>query len=154
MAQISYAYTGLFPSKLDIPAAALKVKEMLPINPEPFLRNFMLKFSPEVLVPVNIKIFGTSYDPGMVLVLTKEDCGEVMKVGILRAIAVDKEEVFLGVVSFEAQRSQHGYFVTTKQVNSFEIVNHSQLADYSPLQRIGPADTFRFCLHHYVSSSS
>ena len=38
MAQISYTYSGLFPRMLDIPASALKIKEMKLINPDPFLR--------------------------------------------------------------------------------------------------------------------
>ena len=153
MAQISYAYSGLFPRMLDIPASALKIKEMKLINPDPFLKMFMSKLSQNALVPAKIKVFGTNYEPGAVLVLAKTGFGEIMRVGVLRAIAVENDQVVFGYTCLEAQQSKHGFYVTTKQLSNFEMCKISELADHQPLQKIGPAESFRFCLHHYISNT-
>ena len=153
MAQITYAYSGLFPRKLEIPDSALTKKEIMKINPEPFLQSFLAKFKPDVLVPAKLRIFGTIYEPGMVLVLSKQDFGEVMKVGLLRAIAIDQEQVIFGCVCYEAWLSSDGFYVTTKKISELEVKSLSELADHQPLHRIGSADNFSFCLHHYVTSS-
>ena len=154
MAQISYSYSGLFPRKLNIPAEALKVKEMKHVNPNPLIKLFMSKLDQNDLVPTKITVFGTIYEPGMVLVKAVAGFGEKMIVGILQAIAVQKGEVVFACVSFEAQRSSYGFYVTTKQVAELEVVKHSDLADPHPLKRIGPPEAFRFCFHHYISARS
>ena len=94
------------------------------------------------------------YEPGMVLVLGKADFGQTLTVGLLRTIAVDQEDVMFGCESFEAEQSEFGYYVTTKVINKFLVINHSDLADYHPLNRVGSVNSFCFCLHHFISSSS
>ena len=154
MAQISYSYGCLFPRKLEIPDFALTVKDMKKISSDNFLRLFMDKFQPSVLIPAKVKVFSTSYEPGMVLCLSKKDFGEVMNVGVLQAIAIEREQVYFGCVSYEAFLSNHGFYVTVKKTSDIEIRMLSELADHQPLQRIGSVEAFSFCLHHYVSSSS
>ena len=157
MAQISYAYNGLFPRNVEIPESALTIKELKRINPDHILQMFMYKFKPSSLVPTKINVFDTTYKPGMVLVLGKEDYGEVMQVGLLEAIIVEKDQVYFGCLCFDAQQTDHGYYVTQKLTGSpelnLEIRSLSELADPHPLQRIGSADAFYFCLHHYISST-
>ena len=77
-----------------------------------------------------------------------------MNVGVLQAIAIEREQVYFGCVSYEAFLSNHGFYVTVKKTSDIEIRMLSELADHQPLQRIGSVEAFSFCLHHYVSSSS
>jgi hypothetical protein len=152
MAQISYRYDGLFPSKYDIPENTPCVSDMKNINSDAFLKQFMEHFNPDVLVPVKITIYGTCYEPGMILVLEKSTFVE-MKVGVLRAIAFHGNEVFFGCSVFESCQSVNGYYVTVKNTRNFHIVNYSSLADHHPLHRVGSADRFCFSLHNFVSNS-
>ena len=137
---------------MAIPANAVSVRELNTSNIASLPQVFLAGLSPDALVPTNIKVFGTKYEAGMVLVLEKEDSGE-MKVGILKAISFYKEEVIFGCGVFKALHSKHGFYVTTNQVSDLQIFNHKGLADYHPLQRIGTSDKFCFSLHNFVSEA-
>lgn len=152
MAQISYRYEGLFPSKYDIPDNAASIKDVKQVETDDFMKYFMSTFDEEALVPVKISIYGTSYEPGNVLVLEKGDVGE-MTVGVLKAIAFFKGEVFFGCTMFEARQSVNGYYVTIKKVRNFYKQSYNKLADHNPLLRVGSSDSFCFSLHHFVSKS-
>ena len=152
MAQISYRYEGLFPSKYDIPENAASVKEVKQVETDDFIKLFLSTLDEEALVPVKISVYGTSYEPGNVLVLHKEDVGE-MTVGVVKAIGFFKGEVFFGCTIFEARQSVNGYYVTIKKVRNFFKQSYNKLADHNPLLRVGPTDSFSFSLHHFVSKS-
>ena len=150
MAQISYCYLGLFPRKFEIPVDAVSVKDLMTITKDVSLKIFFSSISQEALIPKTIKIFGTVYETGMVLVVEKRDLGEI-KVGILQAISFYREKVTFGCTVFEALLSKHGYFVSSKKVSDMETFKLGSLPDHHPLQRVGTASKFCFSLHHYVS---
>ena len=152
-AQISYAYNGLFPRKLALPAAVSTVGEIMHVTGDPFLKKFISEFSSATLIPPSIEVFGTKYEPGQVLALKKGDYGESMMVGLLHAIAVVKGDIFFGCVVFTAEQSVGGYYVTTQKVKEYGTWKMSEIADPHPMYRIGSLSAFSFCLHHYVSNS-
>ena len=151
-AQISYGYEGLFPDKFDVPVNTLAAKDMRKISSDEFLLTFLADVDDDALIPTNIKIFGTKYEAGMVVILSKGDCGKMI-VGVLKSISVHKGNVRFGCTVFEALLSKHCYYVTTKKIQNYEIVSHDNLADHQPLLRIGTIDEFIFALHHFVSKS-
>lgn len=151
MAQITYAYTGLFPPKFDVPHEAASISELKVMKNDvrdEFVRN--LSIGEDALLPTNVTVFGTKYEAGMVLVLDKRSFGE-LTVGLLKVIAYWKEQVYFGCTVFEAVQSKLGFYVTSKKIKNLEVVNHSKLADHHPLHRIGTAERFSFSLHHFVS---
>ena len=151
-AQVTYGYNGLFPRKYEVPDNAVLVKDMIKVCSDPFLQMVMSRLSQDALIPKSIKIFGTKYEAGMILVLEKSDFGE-MKVGLLRAISFIRETVVFACSVFEAFQSKHCFYITTQKLKDFFMINHSNLGDHQPLQRIGTADKFCFSLHHFVSET-
>lgn len=110
-------------------------------------------FDEDSLILTNIKIFGTLYSPGMVLVMKKESFG-VLQVGIIRIISFQGGRVMFGCSKFTAMQSRNNFYVTTENLDSFEFISYDALEDYYPLLRIGDVNMFRFSLHHYISSGS
>ena len=150
MVQISYYYYGMFSrSKYEIPDEALNVCDVKKITNEPLLKDYYTGLSPECTIPKKIKIFGTNYEVGKVLVLEKECLGK-LKVGIIRAISFWKEANFL-VTTFEAHQNKFGYYVTTAFLSHSESISFSHLADYHPLEMIGSLSSFSFILHHFIT---
>ena len=152
MAQISFSYYGLFPSKFEIPSNALVNRELMKISTDDYLKKFLAKIHPDALIPTHIKIFGTKYEAGMIVVLKKEKFGEML-VGLLRAIAFINGTVFFGCRSFEVKQSRNGFYVSTRSCSDLEIVDVGELADHHPLHRLGTPENFVVALHHYVSAS-
>ena len=151
MAQVSYAYTGLFPrSKFDIPDDAVNVRVMKISSSDPFLLKFLESLNTNALVLKKIKIYGTLYIPGNVLVLEKVSPG-TLKAGVIRAISFNNDVVCFGVSSFIVQQNRYNFYVTTQKVSEFEKVKYEDLQDYYPLQKFGNLDAFSTSLHHYIS---
>ena len=150
LAQISYAFTGLFPrSKYEFPDDSVFAKTMA-AKDDRFLGRYLLTLNGSALVLKNIKIFGTLYVTGNILVLKKLSPG-TLKVGLLRAISFYEDKVNFGVEVFTVLQNRYNFYVTTSRVSEFEKVDYHDLQDYYPLQRYGPIDAFSFPLHHYVS---
>ena len=150
-AQISYAYSGLFPvSRIEMPDDTLNVFQVPKIVNDDFQRQFILTLEPNDLYPAKISILGTLYQPGMILVMKKEVFGE-LKVGLLKAISVKDKHVIFGCSSFKCTQTKFGYYVTTQILSEFECISYSDLWDYHPLHRIGSLSSFIFTLHHFVS---
>ena len=150
-AQITHVYNGLFPPKFEVPANAASVKDLFSMmSSDNLLRKFMAELSSDTLLPTNIKIFGTKYEPGMILVLRKSGFG-ALEVGVLRFISYKNEKVIFCCTVFEAFQSKHCYYVTSKKSQDFEMMSYDRLGDHYPLHRIGTADKFCFSLHHYIS---
>ena len=151
LAQISYQYLGLFPrSKFEIPDNSVTVEGMKATTSDPFLKLYLRKLNLNALVLKNIKIYGTLYIIGNVLVLMKLSPG-TLKVGLIKAISFHEEEVNFGVTTFVALQNRYNFYVTTEKMSDFETLNYKDLQDYYPLQRYGALDAFSFPLHHYVS---
>ena len=150
LAQVSFRYNGLFPKKLEIPPNAASVREIRAGMNDEYLERFLSIYGQDDLIPTSVKVFGTKYEPGMILILHK-NCFGSLKVGLLNAIACSREETFFGCTVYEALQSKHGYYVTTVKLNSLKIINQKNLADHHPLKRSGTSERFCFSLHHYVS---
>ena len=151
MAQISYGYNGLFGTKFEIPPSAEMKKNCAEVVSDSFMKEFLDCVPDEALLPTRLKIFGTTYEVGMVLVLDKSNVGQTLKIGLIRRMSFLNEEVTFCCSCFEAEQSYAGYYVATKKMEHLCIVKHSQLYDYCPLQRIGSVNNFVFCLHHFIS---
>jgi hypothetical protein len=149
-AQITFGFNGLFPRKFDVPANAALAREVIQVTFDPFMKMFLAAVSLEALIPTTITIYGTKYEVGMIVVIEKKDFGK-LQVGVLRAFAFMEKKALFCCTAFEAVQSKHGYYVVTKKVKDLEVLNQSNLADPYPLQRIGSADRFSFCLHHFIS---
>ena len=151
-AQVTYGYNGLFPPKYEVPDNAVMVRDMVKICHDPFLQRFMANLCQEDLIPRSLKIFGTKYQPGMILILEKSNYGE-MKVGLIKAISSNNNKVLFACAVFEAFQGKYCFYMTKQKLADFLIVSHRNLGDHQPLQRIGTTDKFYFSLHHYVSES-
>ena len=153
-AQISYCYQGLFPrSKIEIPDIAPEISAILTVTQDPELKQFLSSSNPYDLVPKYVKIFGTKYEPGNILVLEKI-CHGLLKIGLIKSLVSDGKIVTFCVTSFEASQSKFGFYVTTKFLSNFETVKFEELADYYPLEMTGTHKSFSFFLHHFVADKS
>ena len=151
LAQVSYAYTGLFPrSRFEIPDDAVNVKVMKVATSDAFISKFLLTLNQDSLVLKQIRIYGTLYIPGNVIVIKKVSPG-TLKAGILKVIAFYEGVVSFAVSSFIIQQNRYNLYVTTKKVSDFETVRYQDLHDYCPLQRHGTLDSFSISLHHFIS---
>ena len=72
MAQISFSYLGLFPSMFEIPSEVIINKDLMKVSTDGYLKKFLSKVDPEALIPRYVKVFGTKYEAGMVVVLKKD----------------------------------------------------------------------------------
>ena len=152
MAQISYAYNGLFSSSpIEIPDDSVSVSDILRINNETEMKNYYLGLNRQALVPKPLLIFGTKFQTGNVIIIKKESFGS-LKVGMIRSMSFCDNEVNFAVATFIANQSKHGFYVTTKALSSCERVDFQSLLDYHPLEMIGSSKSFLFTLHHYVSA--
>ena len=154
LAQISYCYYGLFSrNKIEIPDKAPEAFDVSKITLDPILKSYICSLDPKTLVPKNVKVFGTHYEAGQVLIL-KKLCHGLLKIGLIKCISSNGISLNFCVSTFEASQSKFGFYVTTKFLSDFEATNLDDLADYYPLETVGPNNSFSFILHHFVSSSS
>ena len=84
--------------------------------------------------------------------MKKESLG-VLKIGLVRVIGYQNNQVLFGCSTFIAMQSRYNYYVTTEELDTFEIISYDELQDYYPLLRIGSPSGFKFPLHHYISSA-
>ena len=81
-AQISHFYGGLFPKKIEIPDSSSTSV------------NFQeRRFSKEAVSPTSVRIWGTDYFPGSIVILNVESPG-VLHVGVISSIVYDESSVF------------------------------------------------------------
>ena len=154
MAQISFYYYGLFSSsKFEVPDDAPNVNDVLRITSDSSLRSFYGSLQSDAVIPKKLKVFGTGYGIGKVLVLNKLCFGK-LRIGVIKAIAFSSSEVNFSISVFEAHQSKFGYYVTTKFVSPNDTVNYSNLADYRPLEMIGTNKSFSFILHHFITTGA
>ena len=152
LAQVCHRYYGLFPiSKLDFPANSAPLDSYISSSSNIYIHQAAQVLHRECLILTNVKIHGTLYNPGMIVVMKKQSLG-VLKVGLVRIIALQNKQVFFGCSTYIAMQSRYNYYVTTKDLEAFEIVSGDKLQDYHPLLKIGTMSGFRFPLHHFISS--
>ena len=154
LAQVSYAFYGLFSTnKHEIPDNAPMASDVAKITSDPALKAFYQELNEEAVIPNRVKIYGTEFIIGKIIVIKKQDHGN-LKVGLIKAISYFKNKISFAVVTFEALKSKFGPFVTTAFISAHEVVDFDTLADYYPLEMMGTLDSFSFILHHYVTRGS
>ena len=152
LAQVCHRYYGLFPvNKLDIPANSAPLESYLSTTSDLHIHQAAQFLQKDCLILRNFKIFGTLYSPGTIVIMKKESLG-VLKIGLVRVIGYQNNQVLFGCSTFIAMQSRYNYYVTTEELDTFEIISYDELQDYYPLFRIGSTSGFKFSLHHYISS--
>ena len=150
MAQISYSFYGLFPSRrLEVPDNAPEVKEVLEVSNDAEMRHYYTRLHGQALVPNHLQIYGTKFEVGHLVVMEKMSFG-TLKVGLIMGMSCYKNEVNFLVSTFVALQSKYGYYVTSESLNK-ETVDFDNLADHYPLLMIGTPTAFMFRLHHFIS---
>ena len=151
MALISHYYFGLFVSNMfELPDASITVEDVLKMVTDPNLRCFYQSIEAKSLSVKKLKIYGTEYSVGKLIILRKESYGQ-LTVGIISAIAFYKNVVKFAVSSYEALQSKYGYYVSSRSIAPYEVVTYDMLWDYHPLELYGNLKSFSFVLHHFVS---
>ena len=150
LAQVCYRYYGLFPTKLDIPAVSVSLQDHEGSSQDLYIRNAKHVLYRDSLILKSVKIYGTLYKPGMIVVMKKQSLG-VLKVGLIRIIGFQNDQILFGCSSFIAKQSRYNYYVSTEDQDVFEFISYDNLQDYYPLLRIGTTSAFRFSLHHFIS---
>ena len=117
------------------------------------MKNYFTALNPKSLIPKYVKIHGTRYEAGKVLILNKMNHGH-LKIGLIRSISFLETKVNFLVRTFEANQSKFGFYVTTKSLSEDESVVFENLADYYPVEMVGTIRSFSFILHHFVSDKS
>ena len=154
LGQVSYRYFGLFNNnKFEIPDTSPDALEVSAITNDPFMKNYLTALNPKSLIPKYLKIYGTRYEAGKVLILNKMNHGH-LKVGLIRSISFLENKVNFLVRTFEANQSKFGFYVTTKSLSEDESVVFENLGDYYPVEMVGTIRSFSFVLHHFVSDKS
>ena len=154
LAQVCYRYYGLFPvNKFDIPSNSVSLTEHRDSSTDIHIRQASQVLRSDSLILTNVKIHGTVYSPGMIVVMKKESLG-VLKVGLIRIIAFQDDLVYFVCSTFIAMQSRYNFYVTRGEQAPSEIISYDDLQDYYPLLRIGTTTDFRFALHHYISSGA
>ena len=152
LAQVCHRYYGLFPvNKFDFPANSAPLYSYISSSSDIFIQKVAQVLQGESLILTNVKIHSTLYSPGMILVMRKQSLG-VLKVGLVRIIVLQNNQVFFGCSTYTAMQSRYNYYVTTADLEAFEIISYDKLQDYHPLLKIGTMAGFRFPLHHFISS--
>ena len=151
LAQVSYRYFGLFNNnKFEIPDTSPNALEVSAVTGDPLMKNYFSALNPKSLIPKYVKIHGTRYEAGKVLILNKMNHGH-LKIGLIRSISFIETKVNFLVRTFEANQSKFGFYVTTKSFSEDESVVFENLADYYPVEMVGTIRSFSFILHHFVS---
>ena len=127
--------SAFFPKKFYIPVNSTSVGALKTMNTDGYMELFMSNLSDDTLIPTHIKVFGTKYEAGMIVILKRGDCGEML-VGLVRTLSICRENVILGCTVFVAIHSKHGYYVTILKEKDLEVENLCDLADHYPLQRV------------------
>ena len=141
-AQLSLYYRGLFPKKIDVPDQSAYC-DTLPAG---------MNFSPNSLSPAFVKVWGTKYEPGMLVVPQVLSYG-ILKVGLIKALIVDGSKVYFKCDCFRAELGVGGIYTTKNQLDCC-VCELSCLADHKPLKRLGSLTDFSFVLHHFISEAS
>ena len=153
MALLSHHYLGLFPPKFEIPSDALLCKEMKQYTEDKELLLFLNCVDPSSLIPTSVKVFGTKYEPGAVVVLGHYTYGEML-VGLIKYLAFYKDKFVLGCSPFKMKLNKIGHYVADcgSSRNLVKNLKYEDLADHQPLFRYGTSKTFEIIPHHFVSS--
>ena len=134
------AYSGIFPKKIEIPDDSFYCDEPLaegiPVGS---------------LCPSFVKIMGTKYEPGMVVVLKSISFGN-LEVGVIKNIFFFNGKVLFRCETFKAVLGKSGIYCSTERTNQ-ATCESTKLADHQPLRSLGPTNNFRFVLHHFISET-
>ena len=122
LAQVCYRYQGLFPkNRLDIPSDSSFLRDCkLDTSDEAFHQTAMDMFGEEALLVRQLKVYGTLYTAGMIVVLRKPRFGE-LNVGVIEVLLVSDRRVFFYCKSYRALQSRHNYYISQERCNHFQM---------------------------------
>ena len=97
-----------------------------------------------------MKVHGTSYLVGNVVVLKKENAGE-LEVGLIQVIVYSGNKLHFLVKTHVARQNKYNLYISQDGRSERLWVRLENLLDYYPLTCLGSSGSFRFVLHHFVS---
>ena len=109
--------------------------------------------SADAPVTHSVKVYGTDYSIGSVVILEKNAEG-LLKVGLVRIIIILDGQPVFGCSTFLAGLSRCNFYVAIDKIKELETVKYEMLHDYYPLPKVGVGDSFRFSLHHFISDNA
>ena len=154
LAQVSHRYSGLFPRNyLEVPGSFTDLSTVSDL----VMKNAIISSLQAPLDTIHlltyVKVFGTLYSIGDVVIIDKLSHG-TLKVGLIQFIALHGREVYFCCSCFRAEQSRYNFYVSTEEMSTAEIVGLKNIHDYFKLKRVGSISSFRFSLHHFISSKS
>ena len=156
MAQLCFRFHGLFPKRsIEIPPGAVAIDLHEDIEENSILSSAKEHFGEESLVVKEVKVFGTSYIPGTLIVLEKKDFGE-LDVGLVHRIIISNVKPIFYCSIYKAYQNKFNQYVATLKLHVGKWVHLKELQDYYPLTKIRTDNSslFKFNLHHFVSESN
>ena len=108
------------------------------------------KFNCESLLVESVKVYGTSYKLGNVVVLDKKQFGELF-LGVIKLMVFSNKKLQLYCSSIRALQSRHNFYMTQEPSNENIWITLENIKDYYPLTLIGKPNSFRISLHHFIS---
>ena len=93
------------------------------------------------------------YRKNDLVVLEVIDGLEELKVGVIEAIVVKNNDVFLGMRTYLALKNSFGYYESVSMNVDLTFTKTKNLADFKPLVKHGTTMKFQFVLHHHISHS-
>ena len=138
LSQVSHRYYGLFPiDKYEVPGNSSILTDYLQEDSDNILVHKALeKFDGHSLVLERIKVHGTLYSIGSIVVLDKECHGELV-VGVVKMMIFSNNRLVLYCSSFEVMQNRHNIYMTQRLLNENVWIPIEKLKDYHPLTAIG-----------------
>ena len=152
LSQVCHRYYGLFPTnKFKIPPGALSLGEC-ELNEEGSLliKITSEKFDKNSLILEEVKVHGTSYVMGNVVVLKKENAGE-LEVGLIQIMVHSENKLHFLVKTHIARQNKFNLYISQSSQSERLWVQLEDLLDYYPLTCLGSSGSFRFVLPHFIS---
>ena len=154
MRMASTFYRGMFETKLfTLPDKVLYWKDIqTPSNSHVWekVKEFM---SIRDLACSEIVSNNQKYRRNDLVVLEVIEGLEELKVGVVEAIVVKNDSVFLGMRTYVAIKHPFGYYESVRMNVELTFTETKNLADFKPLVKHGTTMKFQFVLHHHISYS-
>ena len=147
----SVCYRGMFDTiDIVIPERATYKKDLKVQNMD---ENWQLVRDCMTLSDVvceEVVAYQQKYKVDDVVVLDVRDYGEVLLVGVVKAIVVKKYHVIFLVKKYFAEKKYLNYFQANHQDGLCTLIDIQKLADPKPLIKHGTDVEFNFVLHHQL----
>ena len=152
MRMASIYYRGMFDtSPHTLPEKVLYKKDLESTPENPMLVKVREFIGPGDLVCNEIALNHQKYRKEDLVVLKVNDGIEDLTVGVIGAVVVKNNRVFLALRDYKAVKHSLGYYETVQIGVDYQFVEAKNLADFKPLQKHGTSMKFQFVLHHHIS---